>query len=245
MNIKDVTQRLEDRFKHYFQRMNKEEFLIAEKGRECLRLEIYKTKGDKNLPLKRVTFMILDYGMVWNKDDKTAVDEDELIAGTFITNDDLPLPILALEASMHIGKYDHLNIDLFPISRDRRYLDTFCKPVRDILEKYKSLPAVPPGVITPNLPEGSTSGGMMSGNFDISLRNITLPWWFEYVDLYQSFLDKRDSYPLLKEPAIIEEGKKIREMFLSNFRKAAPKILGDIPNLYTEERGKRFAEFLF
>jgi hypothetical protein len=85
----------------------------------------------------------------------------------------------------------------------------------------------------------------MSGNFDISSRAITLPWWFEYVELYKSFLDKRDRYPLLKEPAIIEEGKKIREMFLSNFRKAAPGILADIPNLYTEERGKKFAEFLF
>ena len=245
MNIKEVTKRLEDSFKQYLQHMNKEEFLIAEKGKERLRLEIYKTKGDKDFPLKRVSFMILDYGMVWNKDDKTAVDEDELIAGTFTTHDDLPLPILALEASMHIGKYDHLNIDLFPISRDPRYRELFCKPVQELLEKYQNLPAVPPGAITPNLPEGSTSGGMMSGNFDISSRAITLPWWFEYVELYKSFLDKRDSYPVLKEPAIIEESKKIREMFLSNFRKAAPGILADIPNLYTEERGKKFAEFLF
>jgi len=245
MTIKEVTKRLEDSFRHYLQDMNKEDMVIAEKGKERLRLEIYTTKGDKDFPLKRVSFMILDYGMVWNKDDKTAVDEDELIAGTFITHDDLPLPILALEASMHIGKYDHLNIDLFPISRDPRYRETFCKPVQELLKKYQSLPAVPPGAITPNLPEGSTSGGMMSGNFDISARAITLPWWFEYVEMYKNFLDKRDSYPLLKEPAIIEEGKKIRELFLGNFRKAAPGILADIPNLYTEERGKKFAEFLF
>ena len=81
MNIKEVTKRLEDSFKQYFQHMNKEEFLIAEKGKERLRLEIYKTKGEKNFPLKRVSFMILDYGMVWNKDDKTAVDKTSSLPG--------------------------------------------------------------------------------------------------------------------------------------------------------------------
>ena len=132
--------------------------------------------------------MILDYGMVWNKDDKTRLDEDELVVGCFITADDLPLPILAMEASMHWRLYDHLNIDLFPLSKDPRYKQIFCAPVQALLNKYKGLPDVPPGVITPNLPEGSTSGGMLSGNFDISFRDKTLPWWFEYVDMYRGFL---------------------------------------------------------
>jgi hypothetical protein len=245
MTIKDVMQRLEETFKDYLQQMERDAFVFAEKGRERLRFEIYRTKGDKNFPLKKAAFMILDYGMVWNKDDKTIVDEDELVAGSFITRDDLPLPILALEASMHIGMYDHLNIDLFPVSQDPRFQDTFCKPVQELRTKHENLPGVPPGVITPNLPQGFTSGGMMSGDFDISLRDHTLPWWFAYVELYKNFLDNRDRYPILKEPGIIEEGKKIRDMFLTNFRNATPRIMADIPNLNTEERGKKMGEFLF
>ena len=245
MNTADVMQRITDSFKAYFEQMEKERFLFAENGRERLWFEIYRTKGDAQFPLKKASFMILDYGLVWNKDDKTALDEDELVAGSFITKDDLPLPILALEASMHINKYDHLNIDLFPISKDQRYMDVFCKPVQAIQKKYEDLPGVPPGAITPNLPEGFTSGGMMSGDFDVSLRAQTLPWWFEYVELYKNFLDNRDSYPILKDPAIIEEGIKTRELFLSNFRGASPKILADIPNLNTEERGKKLGEILF
>lgn len=85
----------------------------------------------------------------------------------------------------------------------------------------------------------------MSGDFDISFRAKTLPWWFEYVELYKSFLDTRDSYPILKDPAIIKEGRETRELFLSNFRKATPKILADIPNLNNEERGKKLGEILF
>ena len=111
--------------------------------------------------------------------------------------------------------------------------------------QYENLPGVPPGAITANLPEGFTSGGMMSGDFDISLRAKTLPWWFEYMELYKSFLDNHDSYPILEDPAIIEEGTKTRELFLSNFRGASPKILADIPNLNTEERGKKLGEILF
>ena len=245
MNTTDVMKRISDSFKPYFEQMEKEEFVFAENGRERLWFEIYRTKGDKHFPLKKASFMILDYGLVWNKDDKTALDENELVAGTFITKDDLPLPILALEASMQMNKYDHLNVDLFPISKDQHYRDIFCKPVQAICKKHEDLPGVPPGVITPNLPEEFTSGGMMSGDFDISLRAKTLPWWFEYLELYKSFLDNHDSYPILRDPAIIEEGTKTRELFLANFIRATPKILADIPNLNTEERGKKLGKILF
>ena len=217
MNIADVMRRLGDSFKSYFQEMDKEAFVFAENGRERLRIEMYQTKGDKNFPLKKAAFMILDFGLVWNKDDKKALDENELVAGSFITQDDLPLPIFALEVSMHLNKYDHLNVDLFPLSKDPQYRDIFCKPVQAICKKHEDLPGVPPGVITPNLPEEFTSGGMMSGDFDISLRPKTLPWWFEYVELYKSFLDNHDSYPILKDPAIIAEGIKTRELFLANY----------------------------
>lgn len=245
MTSADIMKRICSMFNHYFRQMDKEECLLAESGRERLRIEMYRTKGDPQFPLKRASFMILDFGMVWNKDDKTALDEDELVAGSFITNDNLPLPILALEASMHLNKYDHMNIDLFPISRDPRYRETFCKPVQALCKKYENLPGVPPGAITPNLPEGSTSGGMMSGNFDVFLRAETFPWWFEYLTLYKNFLDNRDSYPILKDPAIIAEGAKIREMFLSNFKKSTPTILADIPHLNSEEGGRKLGEMIF
>jgi len=245
MNIDTIMQQLRTIFKEYFQAMHKEEPLFAESGRERLRMEIYRSKDGAHFPVKKAAFMILDYGLVWNKDDKTALDEDELVAGSIITCDDLPLPILALEASMHFDKYDHMNIDLFPVSKDQRYREIFCKPVQEICQKYKSLPGVAPGVITPNLPEGSTSGGMMSGNFDITMRGDTFPWWFEYVTLYKYFLDNRESYPLLKDPAIIEEGRKIREMFLANFRMSTPKILADIPHLNSDEGGRRLGEIIF
>jgi hypothetical protein len=245
MNVKDVMQQICDIFSPYFHQMQKEEFVFAENGRERLRIEIFRPKGDKQFPLTKAAFMILDYGLVWNKDDKTALDKNELVAGSFITHENLPLPILAVEASMHINKYDHINSDLFPISRDQRYRDIFCKPVQAICKKYKHLPGVPPGVITPNLPESFTSGGMMSGDFDITLRTETFPWFFEYIELYKGFLDNRDTFSLLKEPAIIEEGKKIREMFLANFRSATPKILADIPNINTPERGEELGKHLF
>jgi hypothetical protein len=245
MNCSEIMQKLRGIFFDYFQEMHKEESVFAESGRERLRMEIYRPSDAARFPIKKAAFMILDYGLVWNKDDKTVLDEDELVAGSLITGDDLPLPILALEASMHYDKYDHMNIDLFPVSNDQRYREIFCKPVQDICHKYKSLPGVAPGVITPNLPEGATSGGMMSGNFDIGYRAETFPWWFEYVTLYRHFLDNRERYPILKDPAIVADGRKIRDQFLTNFRMSTPKILSDIPHLNTEERGKRLGELIF
>ena len=91
-------------------------FPFAEKGKEKLWFRIYRSKGDGEFPLKKAAFMVLDLGLVWNKDDKTKLDEDELVVGSFLTNDDLPLPILALEASMH---YDKMTISISTCSRYR------------------------------------------------------------------------------------------------------------------------------
>lgn len=245
MQLKEIQNKIEEDFGKFLRQMHREEILLAEKGKERLRFVIYRTKGDKDFPLEKVAFMILDYGLVWNKDDKTALDDDEFIVGCFKTADDIPLPILAVEASMHIDKYDHMNADLFPISQDPRYRETFCTPVQMLCKKYEKLPGVPPGVITPNLPKEFTSGGMMSGDFDISLRDKTFAWWFGYLDLFRNFLENRDEYLILRESAVIEEAKKTRAMFLGNFAKAAPRILGDIPNLDTPEKGVRLGELMF
>ena len=96
MKVKDVMKKICTIFDPYFQRMQKEEFVFAENGKECLRLEIFHTNGDKEFPLTKAAFMILDYGLVWNKDDKAALDENELVAGSFITHENLPSQSLQL-----------------------------------------------------------------------------------------------------------------------------------------------------
>ena len=245
MKVQELQKRLEESFGKFLQQMNREEFVFAEKGRERLRFIIYRAKGGKDFPLKKIAFMILDYGLVLNKDDKTALDDAEFVVACFRSADDIALPILAVEASLHFGKYYHMNADLFPISRDPAYCAAFCAPVQELRKKYESLPGVPPGAITPNLPKEFTSGGMMSGDFDLSLRDKLFAWWLGYSEMYRDFLENHSDYPILKEPAIIEEGKKTRALFLGNFAKAAPRILGDIPNLNTPERGVRLGELLF
>ena len=98
---------------------------------------------------------------------------------------------------------------------------------------------------TPSLLGEYTSQGMMAGDFSDSLRDKTIPWWFEYVDLYKDLLEKHETFSILKEQSVIEEGKKIKEMFLARFKKSTPRILSDIPNLYSEEKGKELGELLF
>jgi len=245
MQVQDFKKRLEESFGKFLQQMNQEEILLAEKGEERLWFNLYKTKGGKDFPLKKVSLMILENGWVWNKDDKTLLDEDELIVGSFIPVDDIPLPIPAIEASLHFGKYDHLNIDLFPLSKDERYREIFCEPVKNLRRKNDGLPGLLPGVRTPSLLDEYTSGGMMAGDFSISLRDKTIPWFFEYIDLYKGFLENWEKLSILKEPLIIEEGKKIKTMFLSSFRKASPRILSDIPHLYSEENGRKLGELVF
>jgi hypothetical protein len=86
---------------------------------------------------------------------------------------------------------------------------------------------------------------MLAGDFSDSLRDKTLPWWFEYIDLYKDFLEKRETFSILKEPSIIEEAKKIKEVFLTKYSKETPRILSDIPHLYNEAKGRELGELLF
>jgi len=245
VQVRDLQKKLEERFVQFLQQMDKEEILLAEKGEERLWVDLYKSKGEKDFPLKKVAFMILENGRVWNKDDRNLLDEDEIIVGSFIPVDDIPFPFLAIEASLHFGKYDHLNVDIFPLSKDERYREIFCKPVKDLRGKNDGLTGLLPGVRTPSLLGEYTSGGMMAGDFSDSLRDKTIPWWFEYVDLYKEFLENREKFSILKEPAIVEEGKQIKEVFLSKYSKETPRILSDIPHLHSEERGKKLGELLF
>jgi len=244
MQIQDIQQRLEENLRGFLQQMNQEEILLCEKGDERLRIKLYKTQGQKGFPLEKVAFMLLENGWVTNKDDKSLLDKTELFVGTFMPVDNIPLPVFAGEVSLHFGKYDHLNVDLFPISKDQQYREIFCEPVKTLRRKNDGLPGLLPSVRDPAL-DDSTSGGMLVGDFPVSLQDKSISWWFEYLDLYNDFLENRESYSVLKEPSIIEEGKIIKDIFLSRFRKASPRILLDIPNLYSEENGIRLGELLF
>ena len=212
VQIQDLKKKVEERFRQFLQQMDHEEIILAEKGKERLRIELYKTRGEKDFPFKKVAFMLLENGWVWNKDDRNLLDEDEIIVGSFIPTNDIPLPFLAIEASLHFGKYDHLNVDIFPLSKDERYREIFCKPVETLRQKNDGLAGLLPGVRTPSLLGAYTSGGMMAGDFPVSLRDKTIPWWFDYIDLYKDFLENRENYALLKEPAVIEEGKEIKKV---------------------------------
>ena len=245
MRMHDLFKRAEAMFSPFLQEMEQKEFLVVEKGEERIRLIQYITKGTIGFPLRKVTFFLLENGWVYNKDDRNILDEDELLVGTFIPADDIALPFLALEASLHLNKYDHLNVDLFPLSKDERYRKIFCDPVKELRKKHDGLEGLLPGVRTPSLLGEYSSQGMLAGDFTDSMRDITIPWWFEYVDLYKDFLEKRDEYPILKEPAILEEAKKIKEIFLTKYRKETPRILSDIPHLYSEEKGKELGELTF
>jgi hypothetical protein len=244
MRIQDYQQRLEESLRGFLQQMDQEEILLCEKDDERLRIKVYKTQGQKDFPLEKVAFMLLENGWVTNKDDKKLLDKTELIVVTSIPVDNIPLPVFAGEASLHFSKYDHMNADLFPLSKDQHYREIFCKPVKILWKKNEELPGLLPLVRDPTLDE-STSGGMLVGDFPVSVQDKSTSWWFEYVDLYNAFLKNFESYSVLKEPSIIEEGKITKDIFLSRFKKASPRILLDIPNLYSEENGIKLGELLF
>lgn len=245
MNVHELLNRVKNTFDAVLEQMDEEETVLAEKGEERILITLFTPKGDSPFPLKKVAFMLLENGWVWNKDDRKLLDKDELLVGSFIPADALPLPILALEASLHFGKYDHLNIDLFPLSKDPQYRTVFCEPVKTLRKKHGDLPGLLPGVRTPSLLGEYTSEGMLAGDFADGLRDTTIPWWFDYVNLYQDFLENREQYPVLQEPAIIDEGKKIKEVFLARYRKETPRILSDIPHLHSEENGAKLGSLLF
>ena len=245
MRIVEYQNRVETIFSAVLSEMKKEKSILAEKGEERLWTILYTAPDKKDFPLEKASFFVLENGWVWNKDDKELLDENEIFVGSLIPADGVPLPMLSWEASIHIGKYDHLNVDLFPLSKNEQYQEVFCKPVRALRAKNDDLPGLMPGTVNQSLLGGYTSGGMFSGDIPIAYRERSLPWWFEYHACYSDFLANRENIAILKDPAIIEEGKKIKDVFLTNFRKETPRILKDIPNLYSEEKGRQLGEHLF
>ncbi|RMF93142.1 MAG: hypothetical protein D6734_10800 [Candidatus Schekmanbacteria bacterium] len=244
MEYKDFEAIFEEKFKNFLEQMDCTNSIVAEKGEEKLRVKVYRKPDSDDFPLKKVSFMVLENGWVKNKDDKSKVDRCEFTVASFTPSSYIPLPIFAFEASIHLGLYDHLNVDLFMLSKDERYREVFSKPVCELRKRYDSLEGLLPGVRKPMLAE-YTSGGMMAGDFAEDQRDKTIPWLLDYVDLYKGFLDNFKNIPILKDESVIEEGRKTGEMFASMFAKATPGILNDVPNLADEETGKKLGDLLF
>ena len=78
---------------------------VGQTGNEKLFLKIFTCGNNKDHPLKKISFMRLEDGMIKNKDDKSSLDPGEFTVITFISNDHVPLPLCAMEASFHFDNY--------------------------------------------------------------------------------------------------------------------------------------------
>lgn len=244
MHYKDFEGIFEDKFSSFLKEMDCSSFVVAEKGKEKLRLKVYRKADAGDFPFKKVSFMVLENGWVRNKNDRSKPDKCEFTVASFTPSDNVPLPIFAFEASIHIDLYDHLNVDLFMLSKDEKYREVFAKPVCELRRRYNALDGLLPGVSNPMLAD-YTSGGMMAGDFSEDLRGKTIPWALDYAELYMEFAENSRNIPALKDKAVIEEGRKTGEMFAAMFIKATPRILNDVPNLANKETGKKLGEMLF
>lgn len=243
----NVVETLVMKFEHYFTGMDElvsDREPIAQSKNEKLFLKIFTCGNNRDNPLKKVSFMTLEDGSIKNKDDKSSLDPGEFTVVTFITNDDFPLPLCAMEASFHFDAYIQGRVDLPPLAGTKEYRDTFCRPVQKLRERIDSLPGIAPLVSLPGL-EDFSSGGLMAGHFSLQDKAAVMKSFFEYADLYLAFLNQRDDYPLLKDPAILEEGRQKRATFCQMFAQMTPRILSDIPHLYSDELAKKLGAMLF
>ena len=78
MRANDFLERVEEKFTAYLNQMTLEELLLVEKAEERIRIKQYRTKGESSFPFKKVTFMLLVNGWVYNKDDKSILDEGDV-----------------------------------------------------------------------------------------------------------------------------------------------------------------------
>lgn len=243
----DVLNTLIKKFKPYINSMEEiisDQEPIATSGNARLFLKIFAGSGNDNNPLEKISFMRLEDGKIKNKQDKSVLDSGEFTTATFIPKDAFPLPLCAMEASFHFNKYVQCRVDLPPLSTDSKYQETFCRPVQQLRKKHKDLPGLLPMVSLPGLEEFS-SGGLLAGNIDLKYKDTALKWLLEYAELYLTFLNGKEQYPVLKDSSIMDEGRKRKSDFHQMFKKMTPRILSDTPDLYSDELAKKLGELLF
>ena len=124
---------------------------VAQTENEKLFLKIFTCGNNKDHPLKKISFMRLEDGMIKNKDDKSSLDPGEFTVITFISNDHIPLPLCAMEASFHFDNYVQGRVDIPPLSSTKAYRETFCKPVQELRKKIDNLPGLAPPQSLPGL----------------------------------------------------------------------------------------------
>ena len=217
---------------------------IATSGDARLFLKIFSSSGDNTNPLEKISFMRLEDGKIKNMHDKNLLDSGEFTTATFMPKDTSPLPLCAMEASFHFNKYVQCRADLPPLSTDKKYKETFCKPLQELRHTCEALPGLLPMTSLPGLEEFS-SGGLLAANIDLKYKETAMKWLLDYADLYLTFLDTRESYPILKEPSIIDEGKQRKTAFRQMFKKMTPRILSDTPEMYSDELAGKLGELLF
>ena len=94
---------------------------VAQSGNTKLYLKVFTSAKNEGNPIEKISFMTLEEGNIKNKDDKSTLDLGEFTVSTFIPKDTVPLPLCAMEASFHFGKYVQCRADLPPLSSDTRY----------------------------------------------------------------------------------------------------------------------------
>jgi hypothetical protein len=217
---------------------------VAQSGDTKLFLKVFSSTTNENYPIEKISFMTLEEGKIKNKDDKNTLDLGEFTVATFIPKDTVPLPLGAMEASFHFGKYVQCRADLPPLSSDARYRKSFCTPVQELRKTLEQLPGLSPQVSLPGL-EDFSSGGLLAGHIELKYKDTVIEWFLKYTDLYLDFIDHREDFPVLKEPSIIEEGKAKKAAFCKMFKKMTPQILTDTPELYSDQLAGKLGEMLF
>ncbi len=243
-NIADM---LTKKFSPYIENMNEvvsNKEPAAQYEDQKLFLHVFSSEGNENNPLKKISFMTLEEGELKNKDDHSILDVGEFTVATFIPSDAYPLPLFNMEYSIHFNKYIQCRAEIPPMSKDERYTETFCKPVRKLRQSLESLPGLYPHVSLPGL-EAFSSGGLLTAHIDTQNKDTALKWFLDYADLYLSFINNREEYAVLKDPIIIDEGKQQKNTFCQMFKKMSPHILSDLPRLSSEELGMKLGELLF
>lgn len=237
---------LMEKFKNYIGGMKEiitNQEPVVSKGEENISVRVFTNVGDSANPLEKVFFMTLENGWIKNNNDGHLLDSSEFTIATFIPSDTWPLPVCCLEASFHFNKYLHCTADIFPTSRNLEYREIYCKPVQELRSKHTDIPGL--FVSSKTLLKDYTSGGQMAGDLDWKSNNISMPWFFEYADLYLRFLNEREQHPILRDHSIRQEASQTKSSFLEMFRGATPLILTDVPNLYSDEVAAKLAEMTF
>lgn len=216
----------------------------AESGNQKLFLQLFVPRAGTAGIVDKISFMRLEDGMIKNKDDKHMLDPGEFTVITCIPSDRTALPVLTMEGSVHFDKYIQCRADIVPVSSSDVYRAFFCEPVKRLRQGLEPLQGLYPQTTLPGL-EQFSSGGLLTAHLEPAHRATALNWFSQYIDLYLSFVDRYETFPVLKDPEVTKEAIQKKRMFCKMFAGMAPKILSDLPDLHSDELSRKIAEALF